>query len=424
MLLAIGVFILGIKWGWLLLVGQIVFFSLLILTFAEIFLLFYKQKTPIKFQRTIPLRMNLGDNEDVHLELTSNYPFPIRGVILEKDGLGAVRELPFQIAANNTVVISYELQPKRRGVLQFEVCYVRFGGLLGLLERNLIFKTKQVSAVYPSVRQMKSFEFAVAHASQERGIKKIRQLGHNNEFEHIKNYTQGDELKTINWKASSRRDELMVNQYQIERSQHIYALVDKSRSMKHAFEGMQLLDYAINSTLVLGNIALQKQDKFGVFTFSNKIGSLLLADSGKAHRQGLLEMLYQQKTNFKETNFDLVYYTIRQKIKQRSMLLLFTNFDTQAALERVLPALLRINRYHLLVVVFFEQTDLQQLSIQKPSNIQDVYLSQVAQDRMLEKRVMAKKMNKLGIRTILTEPDQLSVKVINQYLEVKSKGVL
>lgn len=424
MLLAIGAFILGIKWDWLLLLGQIVFFSLLVLTSTDFFLLFYKQKSPIQFQRNIPLRMNLGDKEAVHLELISNYPFPIRGVILEKDGLGEVRDLPFQIAPKSHALVSYELHPKRRGLLQFEMCYVRFGGLLGLLERNLIFQTKQATAVYPSIRQMKAFEFAVAHASQERGIKKIRQLGHNNEFEHIKNYTQGDELKTINWKASSRRNELMVNQYQIERSQHIYALVDKSRSMKHAYEGMQLLDYAINSTLVLGNIALQKQDKFGVFTFANKMGSLLLADTGKAHRQGLLELLYQQKTNFKETNFDLVYYTIRQKIKQRSMLLLFTNFDTQAALERVLPALLRINRHHLLVVVFFEQTDLQQLSIQKPRNIQDVYLSQVAQDRMLEKRVMAKKMNKLGIRTILTEPDQLSVKVINQYLEVKSKGIL
>jgi uncharacterized protein (DUF58 family) len=103
------------------------------------------------------------------------------------------------------------------------------------------------------------------------GIKKIRRLGHNNEFEQIKNYVQGDDIRTVNWKATSRRNELMVNQYQDERAQHIYSVIDKSRSMRMPFNDLTLLDYSINSTLAFSNICLRKGDKVGLMTYSDKL---------------------------------------------------------------------------------------------------------------------------------------------------------
>ena len=99
----------------------------------------------------------------------------------------------------------------------------------------------------------------------------MRRIGHSYEFEQIKNYVRGDDYRSINWKATSRRGHLMVNQYEDERAQQVYNIIDKSRSMKMPFNGMSLLDYAINTSLVISNVALQKHDRAGLMTFSDKM---------------------------------------------------------------------------------------------------------------------------------------------------------
>ena len=187
------------------------------------------------------------------------------------------------------------------------------------------------------------------------GIKKIRRLGHNNEFEQIKNYIQGDDLRTVNWKATSRRNELMVNQYQDERSQHIYSIIDKSRTMRMPFDELSLLDYAINSTLAFSNVAMKKGDKVGLHTFSNKLGNFLKADRSALQLRRIMDLLYHQKTHFLEADFNLLYANIRNKIKGRSLIMLYTNIESEYSLKRILPHLKRISQNHLLVVIFFER---------------------------------------------------------------------
>src|SRR5690606_40532545 len=113
--------------------------------------------------------------------------------------------------------------------------------------------------VYPSFRQMRKYELpAISNRLTEFGIKKIRRIGQNREFEQIKEYVVGDDYRTINWKATARRGTLMVNTYQDERAQQVYAVIDKGRTMKMPFEGMTLLDYDINASLVISNIAIRK----------------------------------------------------------------------------------------------------------------------------------------------------------------------
>lgn len=165
---------------------------------------------------------------------------------------------------------------------------------------------------------------------------------------------QGDELKTINWKATSRKNELMVNQYQEEKSQSIYCIIDKSRNMQMEFDGLSMLDYAINSTLVFSNIALRKGDKAGLITYSDKIGTLLAADRAGGQMRRIQEALYNQKTQYRESNFELLYQSIRRTVKTRSLLVLFTNFETEFSMRRAMPYLRKLNQKHVLTVVFFK----------------------------------------------------------------------
>jgi uncharacterized protein (DUF58 family) len=279
--------------------------------------------------------------------------------------------------------------------------------------------------VYPSIQQMKQFELKIFHQqTQARGIKKVRRIGNNHEFEQIKNYVQGDDLRTVNWKATSKRNELMVNQYQEERSQNIYSLIDKSRNMQVEFENMSMLDYAINSTLVFSNIALRKGDRAGLITFSNKIGTQLAADRSNGHLRRILNLLYNQKTQFQESSFEMLYESIRQTIKSRSMLMLYTNFESEFAMRRALPILKKMNQRHVLVVVFFQNNELEDLAFQRIDSLEEIYQSAVAEKLMNVKVTIARELKQNGIQTILTRPEDLSIQTINKYLELKARGVI
>jgi uncharacterized protein (DUF58 family) len=272
---------------------------------------------------------------------------------------------------------------------------------------------------------MRQYELlAASRRLSELGIKKVRQLGHSQEFEQIRPYVAGDDQRTINWQASARKAELMVNHYQDEKSQQVYCLIDKGRVMQMPFEGLSLLDYAINASLVLANIALRKKDKAGIVTFSDTIGSILPAEGKVSQIQKILDLLYNQKTRFLETDFEKLYITVRSKIRQRSLLLLFTNFETLSGARRQLPYLRKLSRHHLLLVVFFENTETRALLQTPVTNTEEIYLKAIAEKFAYEKRQIVKELSQHGIQSVLTPPEKLTVNTINKYLEFKARGLI
>jgi uncharacterized protein (DUF58 family) len=290
-------------------------------------------------------------------------------------------------------------------------------------QRRITISLEQQVEVYPSILQMKQYELKVFHQqTQSQGIKKVRRIGNTSEFEQIKNYVQGDDVRTINWKATSRKNELMVNQYQEERSQPVYCVIDKSRPMQLAFDDMSMLDYAINTTLVFSNIALRKGDRAGLITFSDKIGTLLPADKSTGQLRRILENLYNQRTLFKEGNFELLYQTVRKQVKTRSLLMLFTNFESEFAMRRALPMLQKLNKRHVLVVIFFQNNELEEWAQQPVSTMKDLIQATVAEKMSTVKWSIARELRQHGIQTILSRPEDLSINSINKYLELKAKG--
>jgi uncharacterized protein (DUF58 family) len=256
---------------------------------------------------------------------------------------------------------------------------------------------------------------------QDAGVKKVRKLGHSMEFEQIKEYVRGDDYRTINWKATARKQDLMVNNYTDERSQQIYCLINKGRVMKMPFNGLTLLDYAINATLVLSNVALVRQDKAGLITFEKNLDTFLQADKKPTQMNQVLETLYRQKTDFLEADYEKLFSIIRNRITNRSLLVLFTNFESMESLQRELPALKKMAKYHLLLVIFFENTELKTLLDTKASKLEDIYIKTIAEKFIFEKKLMVKELHKHGIPSILTTPEGLTVNTVNKYLELKTR---
>lgn len=421
------VFVLAASYSWLLIVAQSLLLLLLGLTLLDV-LITFSSKTPITFRREVNERLNLGDANKVKLILTNttNQPvgfrlyegFPVEMQERSKAYIGLV--LP-----QKTKEFEYTFTPKTRGEFEFRDVFLLMSSVFNLISRRIELKATQKIHVYPSVLQLKKYELLVFQQQKVSvGIKKIRRLGNNSEFEQIKNYVQGDEIKKINWKATSRTNNLMVNQYQEEKSQQIYCVIDKSRTMQMEFEGLSVLDYAINSTLVLSNITLKNGDKTGLITFSDKMGTQLAAEKSGGQMRRIMEELYAQRTQFKEPNYELLYQSLRRTVKTRSLIILFSNFETEFAMRRALPILRKINQKHVLVTVLFQNSELETLAYQSPRTVREAYQSIVAEKMTGLKSKIAMELTQNGIHSILTLPENLSINTINKYLELKAKGVI
>jgi len=407
------------------LIAQYAFILIAILLAIDLILLLFISRKP-SFKRKFKERLYLGDENTISIQLSSQGVFAWNYELNEGfPDFMQDRSTTFFGSLSNSkpVEIKYVLRPTKRGLYQFNAAYLFLTSFLYLVERRIIFKELNSFQVYPSVIQMKKYELLVFQQQKtSSGIKRIRRLGNATEFEQIRNYVAGDELKMINWKATSRKNELMVNQFQDEKSQPIYCIIDKSRTMQMEFNKMNLLDHSINSSLVFANICLLKGDKFGLLTFSDKMGSQLPADKSSTQMKRIMDLLYDQKTKFKDANFELLQSVVRQKIKTRSLILLFSNFENEFAMRRALPYLIQMNKKHLLVVVFFQNADLKELAFKHSYVVSDLYTSVVAERMITMKARMAREMKQFGIQTILTNPEELSANVINKYLELKAKG--
>ena len=391
-------------------------------------LILFRIKKGIRAHRFTPEKLSNGDDNELRIFMESTYPFPVTlNIIDEIPHQFQRRDMSFQYALmpGENKTIHYFLRPVKRGEYSFGAVNIFVSSPLGLIARRYQFSQDKMVPVYPSYLQMRKYELmAISNRLTDTGIKKIRRIGQNMEFELIREYVPGDDYRTINWKASARKSHLMVNNYQDERSQQVYSLIDKGRSMQMPFNGMSLLDYAINASLVISNIALKKSDKAGVITFQHKIGTTLPA-SNRNHQMGqILEILYNQKTAFKESDFSALFSHVRRKISQRSLLLLFTNFESIYGVERQLPFLKSLAKYHLLVVIFFQNTELNEVLTQPAGTLNQIYIKAIAEKFALDKKIIAKELQKNGIHSLLTTPEQLSVDTINKYLELKSRGLI
>lgn len=401
---------------------------ILALVCVEYFLLFLSQRGIVTGERICSSRFSNGDENKIAIHLNNHYSFMVfTQVIDEIPEQFQKRDLNFhlKIAAGKTDTINYLLRPVKRGEYAFGKVRVYAMTQLGILQRRFIVAEDMTVKVYPSYLQLRKYQLmAETNRWGDAGVRRRRQLGHSMEFEQIKEYVMGDDYRTVNWKATARKGNLMVNNYIEEKSQQIYCVIDKGRVMEMPFGGLSLLDYAVNASLVLLNVALNKQDKAGILTFSDHIGTFLPADKKNSQMQAVLETLYNQKTRYSESDFEKLYVNIRRYITQRSLLVLFTNFETVSGLKRQLPYLQQIARYHLLVVVFFENTELKQLTEDKPENIEGIYTQVIAEKFMYEKKLIVKELQQHGILTILTEPENLTVKTLNKYLELKARQAI
>ncbi|APG59785.1 DUF58 domain-containing protein [Christiangramia salexigens] len=406
--------------GWILLV-LLVFISIL-----DIISLF--KHSSLKAHRELPEKFSNSDENQVILKLRNKYSFTVHAEIIDEIPVQFQKRdflLSLVLPANSEKQTKYILKPLMRGEYTFGNLNIYISSPLKLAKRRYIFNKDQIVKVYPSFIQMKKLDFlALDQKISLQGIKRIRRIGHTMEFEQIKEYVPGDDVRTINWKASAKQNEFMVNQFQDEKAQPVYSVIDCGRLMKMPFEGLSLLDYAINSSLAISNVALKKKDRVGLLAFSKEIHAIQKAGSKLSQLNKIMEAMYNIDTGFYDSDYSLLYSRIRKNLPQRSLLLLYTNFEHMSALKRQLPYLKALSRKHLLVVIFFRNTEILKLTGLNPETIGENAEQTIAEQFIHDKNLMLKELLRHNIQSILTTPKELSVNTINKYLEIKSRGLI
>jgi len=419
-------FILGYKSAFIFTVAQILLLVLIVLCINDFILLYLTQKKAISCTRECAERFSNGDENTVRLHLSNKYLFPVSLQIIDEiPDIFQVRDLLFSFKMNGREdkVLRYSLRPVKRGVYKFGKINVFASTKIGLISRRFKTGIPIDVKVYPSYIYLHQYELmATSNKLLLQGNKQIRKIGQQLEPDHIKEYVKGDDYRIINWKATARRNKLMSNVFQDERAQNVYCLIDKGRTMQSAFEGMTLLDYSINASLALSYVTILKGDKTGLLTFEKQIETMVPASRYLGQMGHIQDALYAQKTSFAESDFSALYQYVNKNIKHRSLLVIFTNFDSVPAMQRQLRYLSMLAKRHAILVVFFENTELQELAERQPKTKEEVYETVIAEKLEYEKTLIINKLRQHNILSLLTHPNNLTINTINKYLEIKARG--
>jgi uncharacterized protein (DUF58 family) len=389
--------------------------------------LLYRKKG-ITAKRKVGSKLSNGDDHEAIISISSRYEYLTYAHVYDEIPYQLnIRELRCEatLTPHKTKLISYTFTPKERGEYSFGNIIIMLNSPIRLVRRKYDIKAAQVIEVYPSFAQLNRYNLSgYKQFTTDMGVKKTRRIGLSSEFEQIKGYVKGDDMRHINWKASAKTNQLMVNQYTDERAQQVYCILDTGRAMQMPFDGLSLLDYAINATLALSHIIIKKHDKAGLIYFNTRVEKILPANKSISQVPKIMNMLYNLKTEFFESNFEKLYAELRFKITHRSLMLLFTNFEDMNSLKRQLPYLKSIARNNVLLVVFFKNSEIEHVINTAAKHEQDYYHKAISEKLSYQKKLMVLELQKHGIQALLTAPQSLTTDTINKYLEIKAKAII
>jgi uncharacterized protein (DUF58 family) len=396
----------------------------LLICIAECVILF-KTKQPITAERHFANFLSLGDTNDIQLLIRSRIDINVDLEIRD--------ELPMQLTirdfnlctnlfARESKMIVYRITPLIRGAYNFGKLNVFISlKFPAIIMRKIAFDLEATAKVYPSVLQMKRFELmAMSKTNLIPGGRKRHRLGQSYEFDQIKTYIPGDDFRSLNWKATGRSGQLMVNRYEDEKAQQVYAIIENGRNMYMPFNGLSMFDHSLNAALILLNLALKKGDRTGLVTYSKKVNGWIKADNKHGQIKSILEKMYKEQLDSAEPDSDALYAFFQKQVKNRSLLFFFTNAELMQALDRRLPALMKLHLRHKLIVVMFENSELKKLLSKKSVKIEDMMTRSLAEKYLYQKEIMAYKIKSLGVNCILTTPEELNLNIVNAYLDVKT----
>ncbi|MFY9608091.1 MAG: DUF58 domain-containing protein [Blastocatellia bacterium] len=428
-LLAAGLVFLSFGWMNPVAAYLTIVYDLALIVVAAIDYLLSEEASEFRVERDLEDRFAMGAENEVKIKVVNRSRRAVTFVV--KDEYPAnmeildSREVRLIVPRGRTRVWTYGLLPTARGSYGFGDTVVRFRTRLGLLWRQVIYPTARHVRVYPDIREAKKHElYAHRNRRLEPGLRRMRVRGQGREFESLREFVIGDEIRHISWAATARRGKLITRQYTIERSQNIVVLLDTGRLMTARIGKLTKLDHAINATLSIAYVAAAGGDNVGLVAFSRRIVSYLPPRRGHEQINRVMESLYGIEPQMIEPSYARAFNFFSANCHRRSLVIILTDLVDRDASAELLAHTRKLMPRHLPLIVTIGDTDLGELVRSRPSSTVDVYRQAVAGEILHQREEALARIRHAGGLALDVPAGRLSLELVSKYLEVKERGLL
>lgn len=324
--------------------------------------------------------------------------------------------------------VRYHVRPSRRGAFELGDHWIRHRSPLGLWIRQLRIARRDPVRVYPDVKAVRAFELLARENREQSLFRTTRRRGGESEFERLREYRREDEYRSIDWKATARKGQLIAREYQLESDQSIVFVLDAGRLMTAESAGLSLFDHALNATLMLSHIAARNGDRVGLLAFSDSVKSFSAPTTGRRATQKILQAGYKLEPELVESQYELAFEHLSSRVRKRSLVILFTQVADDAAAREMLRVMRGLMPRHLTLAVLFRDADVDAL-LEGPlpegqAALLDAYVRGAAAELVTWRDRFGLELEKQGALLLDAEPASLTPALINRYLEIKARHLL
>jgi uncharacterized protein (DUF58 family) len=405
--------------------------SLYILLSLALFVVDWRQAGRVsrfEVSRQHDTKLSLGADNPIHLSVRNRSRRPatfwLRDEPPDKFKIDT-RILTGTVPARRTWQGAYRVRPLRRGDYQFGDMNLRWRGPLGLIVRQARIEASGPVKVYPNLLDVRRYDLLLRrNRLQELGLRHTRMFGEGTEFERLREYLPDDEFRRIDWKATARRNRPITIEYQTERSQNVIAVLDTGRMMQSPVAQIAKLDYVVNAVLFLAYVATGKGDKVGLMTFADDVVQFVTPRQGRGQFYRMLELLYGLEAQPVEPNYRRALSYLALKQRKRSLVVIFTDLSGGMSMQALVSHVSVLARRSLPLVVTISDPDIHAATHQQPHDSLTVYQRAAAAQLLDERQVALDNLRRQGVLTLDVPANQLSMAVINRYLELKGRTLL
>jgi uncharacterized protein (DUF58 family) len=383
--------------------------------------------TKVEVERQAPAIFSVGRPNVVTLVLRNTSARSLRGTVAD-DPLAEAKadRMPvgFRIGPHGAVAVKYEITPRRRGSRDFRSVRVRYDSPLGLVSRQERTDLPAHVDVYPDVHAARALELLRRQGRQDARLGSLRVRGGDTEFERLRPYQRGDEVRHIDWRASARRDDLTVRQFQAESNQNVVFAIDIGRGMRGESGGLTSVDHALNAALLAADVALRAGDRAGLMTFDDAPRAFLAPTGGRAGGRKLTRAVYALEAGFAATDYRAAMAFLQSQVRARALLVVFTNLLEPRSSKELSSSLRGLLPRHLPVCVMMRDTDVEALAIQPARGASDYYLRAAAAEALSWRDSLIHSLRNAGVLVLDARPNDITPVVVKSYLEIKARRLL
>lgn len=428
-LLAVGFVPLSLSWNRPLLRWATLAYDLALIAAAVFDAWNSKLPEKVRIERHFGGRFAVGAETEVRIEIANQTARDIRLIIKDEYPpqlkLSGAREARLTIEAQSTAALVYGLTPPKRGRFEFGLIAVRYLSRWGLAWRQARIGEPVAIKVYPNMRRAREAELkALGARSFVAARRKSQWRGEGRDFESLRDYVRGDEMRHISWTATARRGKLVTRQYQMERDQTILIALDAGRLMTARIENETKLDSAVHAALALMSAAARAGDNAGLLVFGRRIKTYLPPKRGAEHLDAALEALHAIEPEMIEPSYSRAFEFVSANSRRRSLVVVLTDLVDEEGSRELLTSLKLLRPRHLPLVVTIADRDLKAVVRESPENESEMFTQSVAEEIMHLREAALRLVESQGGLALDVTAAVLAPKLLETYLRVKERGML